>query len=317
MGFFDWLPAPDGAYYEDYNNPYKVDNSAEAVERRLAFLRLTPAWDEKSKAQGLWIKPAEMSRLPREITYELKQESYFVIVEPYNPAFCEYTDEEKWETITNYIYSNDSLTSRISQVVPYNEFTPADRMDVARYGDGVIVPLSSIPKEEVDFTVPDEICDVLALTPRGKVDTFSTQLREYFRQDSWRNPSTDMKYATRISDDPVSPVYRMGIALHLDIRINGIEADKCNLTITEQYEIEEAIRRNLKEYRFESDGKERPEALREMASGTYLWDSFENGFGMRDSINNLTWYGSRNDALNAIERIRDERKAQENSGRGR
>lgn len=309
MGFLSWLSGGGSDDFEERNNLRKINNSPEAVKERVNYLRLTPETDVAALNMAKWALPSKAAELPREVSFRVVKQSCFIVQDSDDPLAFDYTDEDKWDIIQEPMYREHVLDKRMKDVAGRISMKIDGCRDTSRYESGVIMPVSAIPASEITFMVPDEAGDILDLSEAGRASIFEEQMREYFRQPSWRSPAlNDLKYTTAIADDPVMPRYHIGINFHLDVRINGIEADRANLTITEQYRIKKAIENHKLSYTFESDGRELPEAVEEMSQTTYLMKTLEGGFGLSRSINNLSWYGYRDTAYAAAKRIVEEQE---------
>ena len=110
----------------------------------------------------------------------------------------------------------------------------------------------------------------------------------------------------------------LSISMHLDIRINGYPVDKCNLTLTEQWQIQQMLLDQKERGEFISDGKEDRQIVSDLIAGRYRELGMLNNFNLGGKTSDFwKWYGSRELALKAARKQYAQAVEEEKKGKYR
>lgn len=92
----------------------KIDNSPEAVSKRLAYLRLTRDDDYFNLKKEHYYTDYRTEKLPRKIEYSIVGQSYFLMQFALDPYHYGLTDEDKLALIAEDSYSDSSSNADIA-----------------------------------------------------------------------------------------------------------------------------------------------------------------------------------------------------------
>lgn len=278
----------------------KIDNSPEAVSKRLAYLRLTRDDDYFNLKKEHYYTDYRTEKLPRKIEYSIVGQSYFLMQFALDPYHYGLTDEDKLALIAEDSYSDSSSNADIAALSVSLKYKNRWNEDGNSDGQGVLIPAKTLTGDDMEpFLVPVEAAVAMTLSPKGREGVAREAMLRYFEQPSWRDPERgNFKYATRVWDGQSTPSYMLSISMHLDIRVNGYPVDKCNLTLTEQWQIQQMLLDRKERGEFISDGKEERQVVSDLIAGRYRDLGMLNNFNLGGKVSDFwKWYGSRELAL--------------------
>lgn len=287
----------DDGYTQD-----RIDNRPQTVTDRLTYLRLSRDDDFLSFDRGDFYTDYRTVTTPRTIEYQIKGLSYFLARESSDLSRYLLTDEERLAIITGYAYSHYEQDAKSDVKKTYLYDTKSEGRDI-------VIPLKTIWDSEDPFVVPDDVVEALALSPKGRKGVAKNAILAWLPQMSWKEPAPgDLECATDIWDGGTMPRYKYVHCLRVDIWINGYPVDKQNLTLTEQYQLQEMILAEKTRGNFISDGKEDRDIVSKLLSTRYRKMGVATGFnlGPCSEANFSLWYGKREVALANARREHEE-----------
>ena len=247
----------------------RIDNSAGNVTERLTYLSQTP--DEMIRAGYPAIKlPLDaVCTIPRKIDFSIKRLEYAVMLRPEDALHYPY-DDHQIETLINCpSYTNPDNKMPIGTLMyELSRRAPTFFDEIPHRGNpACIIPLRYyLTEDELDLTLPKDLIHALGITDPASRTTLETNLIvAALSEPSWVKPSyryNDMQVSNYVGFDDLQPKYVVPMYVVMDIRINGIPADRYNLTHAEQSEIIRTLKDKSKTRgTFLSDGRENEDDL--------------------------------------------------------
>lgn len=255
----------------------RIDNTPEAVRRRLEYLRQPLGRGD--------LLPADVVETPRRITYTVAAVEYAMTRMFTDSAHYQYGEEEKSAILRNpeYYTSAGTVGDVVSRMWARHEMYFDTAPTPGRYQ--TIIPYTREPVKD-GLELPEKAWVQLARPDRDGYLDFC--ICAALRRDSWRKGGFDCGDSDEgcgYYTNPAEPSFRFFYFIEVDVRINNVSADKCNLTYTERARIIRGIRDQRMAGEFLSDGKEltkdAPECFR----------SYESK--RSESLNFAMWYGLR------------------------
>lgn len=290
----------------------KVRNDPAAVSERLRYLRVTANCDTRRLEEHEYLLPKAAEELPRQIKFEVTDQGYYLLHD-YTDIY-HYLEDEL--ALGDYLTADGYPRGTDSATVEKALRDMRDQTNAAVYPDtrneSTIIPLTVLSGDDMVTAVPKEAGDILGLTPEGRSVIHRRQLyRNLCASTSWLYPdSTNTKLAESIAADGVSEKYLYGECVAVKLTINGIPADKSNLTLSERFDVIDMITDGHLHGHIISDGREDEKKVREMYFDDKEMPTFTED-EMHDNLYDM--YGFRNIAADKIRAYQEAQRAEQSA----
>ena len=265
MGLFDRLSG-DGQR--------RIDNSPDVIAGRLDYLRDTPTALIQSGLPQIRL-PAAVCTKPREISYRVEHCEYAVIFRPEDGLHYPYSYAQRKALMESAEYADpdnpDSVGLQMARIFRQQpglyDPIPHPRNEAA------LILLKSMAVKD-SLAMPEDLMQALGLDAKDAESRLDYLLCAALDEPSWRKPGYrygDLSVSHSFNYNELEPEYYVPYYLVMDVRINGIPADKYNLTFSEQAEIVRRIRKDHSASgTFLSSGEERADDI-----PARLWNRYD------------------------------------------
>lgn len=283
MGFFEKFSSRSG---QD-----AIDNGEQNTKNRLNYLRFAPPYDRNGRDYPTEALPASVCELPREIEYRINKIYYGLSYRVEDQFNYPYTYESVKRLLDSPDYYTESGDYIGTMMVKMQRRYPNLFEAYYRPGDeSVIIPFTEQAITADELELPSEMTAILDLDKkestsllRSLIDSAADYQGTWKRIDyNFQNPG--VSFYVGLTD--LEPKYLVFFNVDIDLRINGIPADKYNLTYTERARLIRELKTLKTSGRIESDGKELCDDI-----PLAVWNKYEAQ--MQESRNFTRWYDTR------------------------
>ena len=273
------------------NGQQYIDNTSQAVATRLDYLRYAPYADWNGNRFPSEPLPKDVCTQPREITFCATGMDYTAMLRVEDTYHYPYNYHQIKELLNSPEYYDDKNASTLGGLMLRVSRRTSGLFDLyPREGAAhVLIPMTHEPVGDV-LKLPSPIQELLS----GKQgfserSAMRSLLNQALRDDSWQYAAfryVDPPISNLFGMEELEPEYVIFLHVDIDVRINGIKADKYNLTHTERAEIARTLHTGQPSGKFLSDGKELADDIPEEIFNKY-------DARRAESLDFNRWYGVR------------------------